>query len=55
LIAASTLLTHQHHVVDAVTGYGLALIVSRVNLLDLWCRHRESAVQPEAEKRLGDG
>ncbi len=29
LIAASTLLTHQHHLVDAVTGYLLALAVVR--------------------------
>ena len=29
LIAASTLFTHQHHVVDAVTGYLLALTVVR--------------------------
>lgn len=27
LIAASTLLTHQHHVLDVVTGYGLAMAV----------------------------
>jgi hypothetical protein len=29
LIAASTLLTHQHHLVDVVAGYGLALAVAR--------------------------
>jgi hypothetical protein len=28
MIAASTLLTHQHHVLDVVTGYGLALTVA---------------------------
>lgn len=28
LIAASTLLTHQHHLLDVVTGYGLALAVT---------------------------
>jgi membrane-associated phospholipid phosphatase len=29
LIAASTLLTHQHHLVDAVTGYLIAFAVVR--------------------------
>jgi membrane-associated phospholipid phosphatase len=28
LIAASTLLTHQHHLLDVVTGYGLAMAVA---------------------------
>lgn len=28
LIAASTLLTHQHHLLDVVTGYALALVVA---------------------------
>ncbi|MEP6732304.1 MAG: phosphatase PAP2 family protein [bacterium] len=28
LIALSTLLTHQHHLLDVVTGYGLALLIS---------------------------
>jgi hypothetical protein len=28
LIAASTLLTHQHHALDVVTGYGLAMAVA---------------------------
>ena len=29
LIALSTLLTHQHHLLDVVTGWGLALVVTR--------------------------
>jgi membrane-associated phospholipid phosphatase len=40
LIAASTLFTHQHHAVDLVTGYGLALSVNSVNWVSLWCRNR---------------
>lgn len=28
VIAASTLLTHQHHLLDVITGYGLALAVA---------------------------
>jgi membrane-associated phospholipid phosphatase len=29
LIAASTVLTHQHHLLDAITGYALALVIAR--------------------------
>ena len=31
LLAASTLLTHQHHLIDVITGYGLALIMVQLD------------------------
>ncbi|CAN5852746.1 hypothetical protein BH11VER1_BH11VER1_15200 [soil metagenome] len=40
LIALSTLLTHQHHLVDAVTGYVLALAVVRIGVSG---RHKKFA------------
>ena len=30
LVAAATLFTHQHHLIDVLTGYGLALAVARL-------------------------
>jgi membrane-associated phospholipid phosphatase len=42
LIAASTILTHQHHLLDVVTGYGLALAMVWGSRFMLSC-HRASA------------
>jgi len=42
LIAASTVLTHQHHLVDVITGYGLALAL-------VWRSRHATSSQREGE------
>jgi membrane-associated phospholipid phosphatase len=52
LIALSTLLTHQHHVVDVAAGFALAAIGKRF-IYDYWLAHAPDIRTPPASQAVG--
>jgi membrane-associated phospholipid phosphatase len=47
LIATATILTHQHHLLDAVTGWLLALAVVKYGRIDMFSRPSNLSTPPE--------